>query len=155
MKRSAILFASALLFLSIPIIALGGGHVIDEGKNPQYLFVLSPESGTYADGKLTLNNVPLVVYFSDRPNRIAGHISLEKFVEMWGKGENNFKDDPPNATLSILDEHGTKNAVVEISNPVQMKETVTFTADILQGSIPASFPAGTLFIDGRISGIGF
>jgi len=155
MKRRTILFATALLLLSIPLIALGGDHVIDESKKPQYLFVLSAESGTYADGKLTLKNVPLVVYFSDRPNRIAGHMSVKKLVDIWGKGSDSFKADPPNATLSIFDEQGNKNAVVEISNPVQMKETVTFTADILQGSIPASFPAGTLFIDGRISGIGF
>ncbi|MCP4231907.1 MAG: hypothetical protein GY771_17400 [bacterium] len=134
-----------LLALIVPVLA--NTHVIDESENPRYLFCLSAESGSYEGETLTLTGVPSVVYFSDRPYRIAGHISLGEFVELWGEGTDNFEADPPNATLSIFDEQGYKNVVIEISNPVLMKGTISFTADILQGSIPASFSAGTLFID--------
>ncbi|TDI91159.1 MAG: hypothetical protein E2O72_02580, partial [Candidatus Dadabacteria bacterium] len=47
-------------------------HVIDDSKNPRYLFTLASASGTFEGDTLTLKGVPLVVYFSDRPVRVAG-----------------------------------------------------------------------------------
>jgi len=70
-------------------------HVIDDSKEPRYLFVISGTSGSLDGDTLTLNGVPNVIYFSDRPARIAGHISLEKFVYSWNKGSDSFKADPP------------------------------------------------------------
>ena len=83
-------------------------HVIDDSKNTGYLYVISGTSGSLEGDALTLNGVPNVVYFSDRPNRIAGHLSLSNFVEMWDKGVDSFKADPPNATLSLLNKEGAK-----------------------------------------------
>ncbi len=57
-------------------------NVIDDSKNPGYLFVISGMSGSLDGDKLTLNGVPNVIYFSDRPDRVAGHLSLKKFVEI-------------------------------------------------------------------------
>jgi len=59
-------------------------NVIDDSKNPGYLFVISVMSGSLDVD--TLTGVPTVIYFSDRPDRVAGHLSLEKFVESWNKG---------------------------------------------------------------------
>ncbi len=42
-------------------------NVIDDSKNPGYLFVLSGTSGSLDRDILTLNGVPNVIYFSDRP----------------------------------------------------------------------------------------
>ena len=47
-------------------------HVIDNSKEPQYLFTLASKSGTFEGDILTLKGIPLVVYFSDRPVRVAG-----------------------------------------------------------------------------------
>lgn len=122
-------------------------HVVDESENPQFLFVLSAESGSYNGETLTLTGVPAVLYFSDRPYRIAGHMSLEEFVEMWGEGADSFEMDPPSATLSFLGEDWNLNAVMEISDPILLNDTIAFTADILLGTIPASFAVSTLFMD--------
>ena len=108
---------------------------------------MSSESGSFEGDTLTLNDVPLVVYFSDRPNRIAGHMSLESFVESWGKGPNSFKSDPPNATLSIMDEAGDKNIVVELSHPEVKSEGIQYHVRILSGELPASFKTCSLFVD--------
>jgi hypothetical protein len=36
----------------------------------------------YADGQLMLNGIgPTTLYFSDRPNRITGHITTEEFFD--------------------------------------------------------------------------
>ena len=55
-----------------------------------------------SDGVLTLSGVsPATLYFSDRPERVVGHMTNEQFVEGWSLGEDNFAADPPNAVLSL------------------------------------------------------
>ena len=142
--RKDCLFGLMLILASTNVMA---DHVIDESENPRFLLVMSAVSGSYDGETLTLTSVPAVIYFSDRPYRIVGHMSLDEFVEMWGEGTDDLTADPPNAALSIFDDQDKRNAVMEISNPVLMNETITFTADILQGSIPASFSVSTLLID--------
>ena len=122
-------------------------HVIDDSKNTGYLFVLSATSGSLKGDTLTLNGVPNVIYFSDRPARKAGHLSLEKFVEMWDKGDDSFKADPPNATLSVLKKDGAKNVVVELTSVEQKHGSVVFKVAVLKGMSPESLSTSTLFID--------
>lgn len=146
MRNAGIFLIFAIIISAIPGI-VNGDHVIDSSKNPSFLFVLSARSGTFKDGKLTLKDVPLVVYFSDRPDRIAGHLSLEKFVELWGKGPDSFKADPPNATISIFDESGNNDVVLELSNLQLKGNTLTFEVRVLEGNTTKSFGRASLFID--------
>jgi len=122
-------------------------HVIDDSKNTGYLFVISGTSGSLDGDTLTLSGVPNVIYFSDRPARKAGHISLEKFVESWNKGSDSFKKDPPNATLSVLTKDGVKNVVVELMSVEQKSGSVVFKVAVLEGIFPVEFNTGNLFID--------
>ena len=123
--------------------------VINDADAPKFLYTMSAKSGTYADGRLTLNDVPLVIYFSDRPHRISGQLSIEVFEQGWNKGKDSFRNDPPNATLSILGKDGDTNVVIELSDPkVKVKEgTISFAVKVLDGELPASFKHSTLFID--------
>ena len=122
-------------------------HVIDDSKNPGYLFVLSATSGSLKGDILTLNGVPNVIYFSDRPARKAGHMSLSEFIEMWNKGSDSYKADPPNATLSVLNKEGAKNVVVELMSVEQKRGSVVFKVAVLEGMFPVEFNTGDLFID--------
>jgi hypothetical protein len=122
-------------------------NVIDDSKNPQYLFTLASKSGTFEGDILTLKGIPLVVYFSDRPVRVAGHITLEKFAGMWNKGVNSFKADPPNAELAIYDKKRDKHAVLIISRPEVKGDTISFKVRLISESIPKSLGHSTLFID--------
>ena len=122
-------------------------HVIDDSKNTGYLFVISGTSGSLDGDKLTLNGVPNVIYFSDRPARIAGHMSASKFVEMWDKGVDSFKADLPNATLSKLEKDGAKNVVLELMSVEQKNGSVVFKVAVLEGMSPVEFNTGDLFID--------
>jgi len=125
-------------------------HVIDYSRNPGYLFVLSAASGSLEGDRLTLNGVPNVVYFSDRPVRKAGHLSLEKFVESWNKGSDSFKEDPPNATLSVLKKDGANNIVVELTSVEQKSGSVVFKVVVLEGVLPQRIKTSALFLDFRI-----
>jgi hypothetical protein len=60
--------------------------------------------GLVSDGvAFTLRGLaPSTLMFSDRPERIVGHLSSAQFVDGWGDGENSFLADPPNAVLSFL-----------------------------------------------------
>ena len=122
-------------------------HVIDDSKNTGYLFVISGTSGSLDGDTLTLNGVPNVLYFSDRPVRVAGHISLEKFVESWNKGVDSYKADPPNATLSVLNKDGAKNVVVELMSVKQNNGSVVFKVAVLEGFITGQVYNASLFID--------
>jgi len=126
-------------------------HVIDDSKNPRYLFTLASNSGTFEGGILTLKGIPLVVYFSDRPVRVAGHITLEKFAGMWDEGVDSLKEDPPNAELAIYDKKGDKHAILIISRPEVKGDTISFKVRLIGESIPKSLGHSTLFVDSFVN----
>ncbi len=100
---------------------------------------------------LTLKGVPLVVYFSDRPVRAAGHITLEKFTGMWDKGADNFKADPPNTELAIYSKNGDKHAILIVSRPEIKGNAISFKVQLISGGPPNSFGHSTLFIDSLVN----
>lgn len=103
---------------------------------------------SYANGKLTLHGLaPTTLFFSDRPDRVTGHISSEEFVDSWDKGDESFASDPPNAALSIFHDDGVSDVVVELKDPVLKGTQLTYLVDILDGEMPAVGGPSSLFID--------
>ena len=143
-----------LIFFVSSAFHIQANPVINEADAPKFLYAMSAKSGDYIDGTLTLNHVPMVVYFADRPARISGMLSIQVFAQGWNQGPDSFKADPPNGTLSILGEGGDNNVVVELSDPnVKVKEgSISFKIRVLQGELPKSFGLSTLFIDNNLSG---
>jgi RimJ/RimL family protein N-acetyltransferase len=46
----------------------------------------------------------LVTWFTDRPTRDAGHITMEAFIGLWNvNDDDSFKNDPPNVALELDD----------------------------------------------------
>ncbi len=122
-------------------------RVIDDGGDRQYLFAMSAGSGSFADGRLSLEGVPLVVYFSDRPYRQAGHMSVPDFLALWEANADDLAKDPPNAALAVYDAGRDSHAVVVLDRPEAGEGTLSFRATILEDAVPASFGTATLFID--------
>ncbi len=99
---------------------------------------------------LTLAGVsPATLYFSDRPERVVGHMTNEQFVEGWSLGDNNFAADPPNAVLSYIDagDDRPEDCVVVLSDPKIGVDSIGYKYQLLEGSVPESSGACTLFID--------
>lgn len=112
------------------------------------LFVQSAHSMAYENGQLTLGGIaPTTIIFSDRPDRITGHIPLEEFVDSWGEGDDSFADDPPNAALSIFTEDEIHDVVVVLGNPQLEGSQLSYSVDILDGEMPANGGPSSLFID--------
>jgi len=114
-----------------------------------YLFVINFDTGTFDNGKLRLNGngTSNVIYFTDRPERESGHMSVKKFRSIWTKGINSFNSDPPNAILSVISEGKDKNSVMIISNPKIIQNSIEFDVKKIEGEPPATFNTGGLFID--------
>jgi len=112
------------------------------------LFVQSAHGAELSDGKLRLKNVsPSTVFFSDRPERITGHEPTEDFVSNWGEGDDSFKSNPPNATLSIVTGAEPQEIVLVLKSPKLDKGDLLYDVEVLDGSKKVTGGASSLFID--------
>lgn len=158
MTRRSLLTAATLLasLLVVPGLARAAGEPAKKmeakteaaAKKADFLFVQNAQSIHYADGKLTLKGVsPTTIMFSDRPERIAGHMATARFVPFWSKGKDSFLADPPNATLSIVNEDKVNDVVVELRDPVLKGDALSYNVRVLEGEMPANGGPVSLFID--------
>ena len=121
---------------------------VAEAGEIEALFVQTSHGMSYENGKLTMHTLaPTTLFFSDRPDRVTGHITSQEFVDTWDKGPDNFASNPPNAVLSIFHPGSVSDIVVELKNPALAGGELTYTVDILDGEMPASGGPSALFID--------
>lgn len=127
--------------------AAGGAEETSE-ETVEYLFVQDAERASLAEGVLTLQAVsPNTLFFSDRPERIAGTVPTQKFVAHWATGTDSFKADPPNATLSVLKGDEPQLIVVELKNPRLEANNLIYDAGVLDGKQSVDGGPCSLFID--------
>lgn len=98
---------------------------------------------------ILLNVSPKTLFFTDRPQEMAGYLSYEKFMEMVTEGPDNFVEDPPNATMVTHDDKGFRNVVVKLAGKPHLEGTnLTFpSVEVIDGDPPAEGGAVALFID--------
>jgi hypothetical protein len=114
----------------------------------EFLLVQSAGASSLEHGILRLSGVsPSTVFFSDRPERIAGHVSTEQVVLSWGDGDDSFTADPPNATLSILAGAEPQEIVVVLTSPRFEEGDLVYDVEVLEGNDAALGAASSLFID--------
>lgn len=128
---------------------------MNENTTPQTdsieaMFVQTASGLTSDNRTITFQGLsPSTLFFADRPQRVVGHVTTQKFVSQWGDGENSFAEDPPNAVVSFL-EAGDKTpeeATVVLSAPQLSQDSLTYNIEILEGTLPARAGACSLFID--------
>lgn len=115
-----------------------------------FLFVQTANAMTFdkATSKLTLEGVgATTLFFSDRPERIAGNMDTAAFIPFWSKGADSFLSDPPNADLSILEGSELKQAVVVLQNPELNGNNLTYTVKVVGGEMPEKGSEISVFID--------
>ena len=114
------------------------------------MFVQVANGASTSDGTLTLHGVsPSTLYFSDRPERVVGHVATGAFVDDWAIGPNSFAEDPPNAVLSFIepDAQSPSDVVVVLRDPQLAKADLGYAVEMLDGEMPANTGPCTLFID--------
>ena len=114
------------------------------------MFVQLAKGVTTTAGSMTLVGAsPSTLYFSDRPERVVGHMTTQQFVEEWNEGTDSFASDPPNAVLSFVDPSADSpsDVVVVLRDPTIGDETLSYSIEVLEGDVPTEAGPCTLFID--------
>ncbi|MCO5185930.1 MAG: hypothetical protein M9918_24210 [Anaerolineae bacterium] len=121
---------------------------IVEADEIEALFVQTAHGMSFENGKLTLHALaPTTLFFSDRPDRVTGHITSQEFVDSWDQGTDSFASNPPNAVLSIFHTDSVSDVVVELLDVELSGSQIAYTIEILDGEMPASGGPSALFID--------
>ena len=152
-RLSPVRLLMCLATVALALAACGTTSTASSGA-PQLMFVHSAEdlkvdraAGTFRLVKVSQQTL----YFSDRPQRIAGHLTMADYLKEWtsAAGKDNFRADPPNAALSVYEPGQANNTlvVVKITNPVVDGVDLIYSYKIIQGTMPASGGATSLFID--------
>jgi hypothetical protein len=102
-----------------------------------------------SDSLSLLGIAPTTLYFSDRPERVVGHVTTAQFLDQWFQGENSFAANPPNAVCSFFEgaDQEPSELIVVLAHPVVSADTLRYGIEILGGEIPVRGGACTLFID--------
>ena len=122
------------------------------GSQAQLMFVQTAEDLRVDAARSTLRLVKVnaqTLYFSDRPQRIAGNLKMADYLKTWKEGRDSFNADPPNATLSVY-EPGRADptlVVVTLMKPVVDGADLLYAYKLVEGRMPANGGATSVFID--------
>jgi hypothetical protein len=126
------------------------GNARNEPGRIDALFVQSSSAFSSDDGEITLSGLAeATVYFSDRPQREAGHLPSKRFLELWDDDTTNFVVEPPHAVLSFLEEpaEALADVVVVLHEPRLNGDQLTYRVEVLNGTLPSTGGPCSLFID--------
>lgn len=149
-------FTLLMLFL-VACTAKANRYPVPEQR---LLFILHADSAsiefaqnTSISGVLHLHDVnDTVSFFSERPNRRAGKLTLKRFLEHWNRGEDSFSLEPPNAGLvffSPSDSPSSRTAhysevSLTLENPRYNRSQDRLSFDVTLLSTANPIPADTL-----------
>lgn len=145
-RRNLLLAATAVAATAAPFRP----RLAQAADVADFLFVQTASAMTFdkAASKLTLEGTgATTLFFSDRPERIAGNMDTTAFVPFWGQGKDSFLSDPPNADLSILEGNKLQQVVVVLENPGLNGNSLTYTVKVVGGEMPEKGSEVSVFID--------
>ena len=121
---------------------------VENANEIEALFVQNAMRSSYSNGQLKLSGIgETTLVFSDRPDRVTGHVPTGEFVASWGEGDHSFASDPPNAVLSTFHGDEVNDVVVILRAPEFSGGELTYDVEVLDGDMPESAGANSLFID--------
>jgi hypothetical protein len=114
------------------------------------MFAQTAAAVEHANGRIVLHGIaPATLYFSDRPQRVVGHLDTAAFVDIRYEGDDSFAKDPPNAVLAFGGQRGATpdDVVIELRDPALRSDDLSYAATVLDGTLPVRAGGCTLFID--------
>jgi hypothetical protein len=144
-RRNLVLAASALA-----TAFMARGAFADDTSAIDYLLVQTARGLAFDKTTSTLSLVdisPITLFFSDRPERIAGNMMTNAFIPFWSQGKDSFAKNPPNADVSIIEGDAMRQVVAVLEDPVLEGGTLRYKVKILQGDVPATGADVSVFID--------
>jgi len=154
LKHFRWVFLLAAVMLSLVACATTSTTSSPSSEKVQLMFVQIADDVKVDPAKSTFRLVKVnqqTLYFSDRPERIAGHMNMAAYLKEWTSkaGKDNFGGDPPNAVLSVYEPGQPNNtlAAVKITNPVVNGADLIYSYKLIEGKMPTGGGATSLFID--------
>ena len=96
------------------------------------------QAGTYTFTMPIRTAKQPVIWFTDRPARDAGTLSMRNFVGLWSvKGTNTFATDPPNVAIVYTAGGKQKTLIATMTSPVIIPPTATPGTAKLQATMTA------------------
>ncbi len=116
---------------------------------PRYLFVQQARNATTSGDRLILSGLtPSTYYFTDQPERSAGHLRHSDFAALWrDESADSFRNDPPNAALTTPGQVDDDPIVLELLNAEYDGSTMTFRFKVVSGKLPETAGDVALFVD--------
>lgn len=147
MDRRTLLITAGLGAVAAPGFAAAQSTEVSDDV-VDYLFVQAGPTVSLENGTLRLEGAnPQTVYFSDRPDRIAGVVTTQEFVDQWGEGTDSFREDPPNAVLVLHEQETPIVSAIVLHDPQYSDGTLAYTVDVIDGQHTISGGWSSLFID--------
>ena len=144
MYKKVIFLVAAALAICLFAVA----QAEEKNEMAELLFVQNSHDVSLEKGKLTLKKVgPTTLFFTDRPQRTAGHMTTKDFVDDWGVGENSFAENQPNAALSIFGQDEIVDIVLTLKNPRFEGENLIYDIAVLEEDVGPISGESSLFID--------
>lgn len=130
---------------------------VSSGDPTSFLYVQTARTGSFAAGRLEMDGLEPVLYFTDRPQRLYGSIPLAEFTDFF---PSTFRSDPPNAVLEFDSDQGRLAAAVTLLSAEQRDAGVVYQVASLTDApiaynnqvvpltqVPGSLINPSLFID--------
>lgn len=113
----------------LPIVLIGcSSSPSADGPAPVYLFTVESAASSITGEtdalRLELPVDEVVTWFTDRPVRTAGDMTMRQLIDDWTA--DGFVEDPPNAALDVDAGGVSKTFVVELGVPTVEGDTVLF-----------------------------
>ncbi len=110
---------------------------VTEGPSAQ-LAPVEGKAGTYTFTMPIRTAKQPVIWFTDRPARDAGTLSMRNFVGLWSeKGTDTFATDPPNVAIVYTSGDKQKTLIATMTSPVIIPSTATSGTAKLQATMTA------------------
>jgi hypothetical protein len=138
------------IWSGLAVAALCALGCAGESSECEALFVQEGRAMAFDGAQLTLMAAsPDLVFFCDRPERTAGHLTWDAFMGLVSEGENSFAENSPNAAVSIIGDDGAVNEVVVTLTgmPTRRGNDIVFPLNVLEGELPKLGGVTLLFID--------
>lgn len=107
MKSIQVMFIGMALMLTTLSVA--------EEDKKSWLFVQTASHFSLTGNQLTVPYEREVFAFTDRPNRLYGHLNAHEFEALWQTGGDDFGSNPPNAVLTWVADGEIHEAEIEIT----------------------------------------
>jgi hypothetical protein len=139
--------------LALAALAMTGVAAHGRAEDPKtvdFLLVQTAKGLTFDTATRTLRLIgvsPITLFFSDRPERVAGNMKTASFVPFWSQGADSFQKDPPNADVSFFAGDTMQQAVVVLREPVLTGDVLRYAVQPIQGRLPPSASDVSVFID--------